>query len=132
MFSEDNKETILALALNQALGPNVAAVVTGSTPRAERADVIERFRRRDGLGFLCNVGVLANGFDAPKTDVVCITRPTASAVLYEQMVGRGLRGPRNGGTKLCVVIDVQDVGMPDGILSYARVLELWERRPDAV
>jgi superfamily II DNA or RNA helicase len=33
-----------------------------------------------------------------------------SAALYEQMVGRGLRGPLNGGTAACKVVDVQDDG----------------------
>ena len=41
---------------------------------------------------MCNYGVLATGFDAPKEDVVCIGRPTSSSVLYSQMIGRGLRG----------------------------------------
>lgn len=117
---------ILTIALNRAVGAGAAAVVTGTTPRAERADVIERFRN-GGLRFLCNVGVLTTGFDAPRADVVCMTRPTTSAVLYEQMVGRGLRGPRNGGTQRCLVLDVQDDGLPEGILSYGRVLDLWDR-----
>lgn len=117
---------ILTVALNQALGSGSSAVVTGQTPRSERADVIERFRSGH-LRFLCNVGVLTTGFDAPRADVVCLTRPTTSAIFYEQMVGRGLRGPRNGGTRRCLVIDVQDDGMPEGILSYARVLELWDQ-----
>lgn len=117
---------IMTMAMNQALGAGSAAVVTGRTRRSERADIIERFRSGD-LRFLFNVGVLTTGFDAPRADVVCLTRPTTSAIFYEQMVGRGLRGPRNGGTDRCHVIDVQDDGMPEGILSYARVLELWDR-----
>lgn len=117
---------ILAVALNQALGNDSAAVVTGKTPRAERAAIIERFKEDGGLRFLCNVNVLTTGFDAPRADTICITRPTTSALLYEQMVGRGLRGPKNGGTSKCLVIDVQDSGMPEGIQSYARVLRLWD------
>ncbi len=74
---------------------------------------------------LTRIGVLAAGFDAPKVAAVVITRPTMSAALYEQMVGRGLRGPLNGGTKRCRVIDVQDDGLPEGILSYARVIDRW-------
>ena len=69
--------------------------------------------------------MLAAGFDAPKVGAVVITRPTMSAALYEQMVGRGLRGPKNGGTEICRVIDVQDEGLPEGVLSYARVIERW-------
>lgn len=117
---------ILTVALNRAVGEDCAAVVTGQTPRAERAAVIERFRDGDGLRFLCNVGVLTTGFDAPRADSVIITRPTTSALRYEQMVGRGLRGPKNGGTAECLVVDVQDDGLPDGIQSYSRVLHLWE------
>ncbi|WP_437723757.1 DEAD/DEAH box helicase [Sorangium sp. So ce861] len=114
------------MALNRALDDGCAAVVTGQTPRAERAAAIERFRDGDGLRFLCNVGVLTTGFDAPRADVVCITRPTTSALRYEQMVGRGLRGPENGGTAECLVVDVQDDGLPEGIQSYSRVAHLWD------
>lgn len=117
---------VLTLALNRAAGAEVAAVVTGRTPRAERVEVVERFREGGALRFLCNVGVLTMGFDAPKTDVVCITRPTTSAILYEQMVGRGLRGKLNGGTATCRVLDVQDDGLPEGIMSYARVKRAWD------
>lgn len=114
---------ILTLALNRA--GRVARCVTGETPRHERLSVLEAFRAKE-VGFVCNVGVLTTGFDAPKIDAVCIARPTASAVLYEQMVGRGLRGPKNGGTKSCLVLDVQDKGLPQGIMSYGRVLKLWD------
>ncbi|QQS13795.1 MAG: DEAD/DEAH box helicase [Rhodospirillales bacterium] len=114
----------LALTLNRAIGEGTAGVVTGRTPVAERYAMIERFR--DGrLRFLCNYGVLTAGFDAPRTDTVVVTRPTRSSLLYEQMVGRGLRGPRNGGTSKCLVIDVQDTGLPTQVLSYQRVLEEW-------
>jgi superfamily II DNA or RNA helicase len=116
----------LAMILSQAIGSDVARVVTGDTPRAERFEVIEHFKKGDGVRFLVNVGVLTTGFDAPKVDVVCVARPTTSALLYEQMVGRGLRGPKNGGTESCLVIDVQDEGLPQEVLSYARVLEQWE------
>ena len=71
-------------------------------------------------------GVLALGFDAPRADVVFVTRPTTSAIRYEQMVGRGLRGPKNGGTRRCLVVDVQDEGLPIDIQSDARVLQLWD------
>ena len=37
-----------------------------------------------------------------------VGRPTFSPNLYQQMVGRGLRGPRNGGKEECLVVDVAD------------------------
>lgn len=122
---------VLTLLLNRISGRDVAAVVTGHTPRTERADAIDRFRAGDSLRFLCNVGVLTTGFDAPQANVVCITRPTMSAALYEQMVGRGLRGPMNGGTATCRVLDVQDEGLPAGIMSYQRVLAAWSAVGDS-
>ncbi len=117
----------LAISLNRLLGGGAAAAVTSLTPRAERAMIIHRFKENDGLRFLVNVGVLSMGFDAPKVNAIFVTRPTTSALKYEQMVGRGLRGPRNGGTKSCLVVDFQDVGLPDGIQSYGRVAELWRK-----
>ena len=125
--SIEHSET-LAACLNVQFGPGSAISVTSATPRSQRALMVEQFKCQGQPRFLCTVGVLAAGFDAPKVDAVVITRPTMSAGLYEQMVGRGLRGVLNGGTKTCQVIDVQDYGLPDGILSYARVLERWSRR----
>ena len=54
---------------------------------------------------LCNYDILTTGFDAPKVDAIINTRLTGSYVLYTQMIGRGLRGPKNGGTKKCIVVD---------------------------
>ena len=84
-----------------------AAHIDGSTSRARRHTIIAEFRSGK-IQVICNFGVLSTGFDAPKTDVVFISRPTASIVLYSQMVGRGLRGPAIGGTEICKVIDVKD------------------------
>jgi superfamily II DNA or RNA helicase len=57
---------------------------------------------------LCNCEVLTTGFDAPRVTHVVVGRPTVSQVLYEQMVGRGLRGPQFGGTPECVIVNCQD------------------------
>lgn len=84
-----------------------AAHVDGSTSTGRRQTIIESFKKGD-IQIVCNYGVLSTGFDAPKTDVVFISRPTASIVLYSQMIGRGLRGPAIGGTENCTVIDVRD------------------------
>ena len=66
--------------------------------------------------------------DFAHANVVCVTRPTVSALRYEQMVGRGLRGPKNGGTRRCLVLDVQDEGLPEGIQSYQRVRHQWQKK----
>jgi len=91
-----------------------AGHVDGTTPAVRRRSLLKNFK--DGtLQILSNYGVLSTGFDAPKTDVVFIARPTASIVLYSQMIGRGLRGPNIGGTTDCLIINVRDNlrGLPD-------------------
>jgi superfamily II DNA or RNA helicase len=103
-----------------------ASVVTGETPRSLRRRRIDKFRQGE-LQFLCNYGVLTTGFDAPKVRVVAIARPTASVLLYEQMVGRGMRGPKNGGKEECLVIDMVDVIPRFGEgMSYQRYAAFWE------
>ena len=49
------------------------------------------------------------GFKDP-TNIRCvfITRPTKSVILYSQMIGRGLRGPKMGGNEECLLIDVKE------------------------
>jgi len=102
-----------------------AAVVTGATRRATRRHLIEEFRA-GRLQVLCNYGVLTTGFDAPKIRAVVIARPTTSVVLYEQMIGRGMRGPLNGGTEECLLIDLKDnIARFQGQMAYQRMREVW-------
>lgn len=102
-----------------------AAEVSAETRPATRRQIIDEFRAGN-LTMLCNYGVLTTGFDAPKIENVVIARPTTSAVLYEQMIGRGTRGPLNGGTPHCLIIDVKDNIENFGEqMAYTRYLEYW-------
>ena len=73
-----------------SLPPGLSSIVTGKTPKAERADIIRRFKARQ-LKYLVNVSVLTTGFDAPHVDVIAILRATESVGLLQQIIGRGLR-----------------------------------------
>ena len=84
-----------------------AASVSGQTDRLARQHFTRRFRTGD-LRVICNHSVLTTGFDAPRADLILISRPVFSPVLYMQMVGRGLRGPANGGTDHCEIMTVED------------------------
>ena len=84
-----------------------AAAVTSQTPKHMRLDYIEKFRNGE-LKVLVNHSVLTTGFDAPRTNNIVITRPIFSDILYEQIVGRGLRGPKFGGTETCRIVDFTD------------------------
>lgn len=67
-----------------------AAVIDGGTARELRQVQYDRFRKGK-LQVLVNCMVLTEGFDAPWAEVAVIARPTQSAPLYTQMVGRVLR-----------------------------------------
>lgn len=67
-----------------------AEMITGDTPKEERAAIIERFRRGE-FRCLVNVAVLTTGFDVPDIDLLAFMRPTRSPVLYIQTTGRGVR-----------------------------------------
>jgi len=84
-----------------------ATSISAETPRHYRRKLLEQFKNGD-IEFVVNYGVLTTGFDAPKTENIIICRPTFSEILYEQIVGRGLRGPKFGGTKTCNIIDFSD------------------------
>lgn len=66
------------------------AHVDADTPADERADLFNRYRAGQ-IRVLSNVGIATEGFDSPITNCVIIARPTKSAALYAQMIGRGLR-----------------------------------------
>lgn len=91
----------------------VASVITADTPNDRRREIIEKFKSSDKEHkVLLNYGVLTAGFDAPRTRCVIIARPTTSLVLYSQMVGRALRGPRTGGNSTAEVFTVADTSLP--------------------
>lgn len=64
----------------------------------ENEEKIKNFRIGN-LDVLVNVNILTEGTDLPNVQTIFLTRPTKSKTLMTQMVGRGLRGPRVGGTE---------------------------------
>lgn len=100
----------------QAFSGKECAIVTGDTSPAERAEIIARFKGefipadlfgtpKTPLKFLANVNVLTTGFDAVNTDCVVLLRPTNSAGLLIQMVGRGTRLSPETAKENCLVLD---------------------------
>jgi superfamily II DNA or RNA helicase len=64
--------------------------VVGVTDLEDRMDIYERFRKGE-TQVLSNCMVLTEGWDMPQVSCAVIARPTSSASLYIQMVGRILR-----------------------------------------
>ena len=103
-----------------------SASVTSDMRKVTRSKIIHDFKRGD-IKVLTNFGILTTGFDAPNIGAVFITRPTQSLILYSQMIGRGLRGPKVGGRKSCVLIDVVDniTGFGDQSKIYESFTDHW-------
>lgn len=74
----------------KSLPVGISAVITGKTPKKERKEILRKFKT-GSLKYLVNVDVLTTGFDAPNVDVIALMRPTESASLLQQMIGRSLR-----------------------------------------
>lgn len=103
-----------------------SVAIDSATPPAERRQRIDAFRRGK-VRVITNFGVLSQGFDAPATRAVLIARPVFSANVYQQMVGRGLRGVRNGGKENCLILDVRDnIVNFDSSLAFTEFEYLWQ------
>ena len=77
--------------------------VTGGTPKDRRADILKKFGTGE-IRVLCNCMILTEGVDIPSIDAIIMARPTKSATLMQQMIGRGLRKADN--KENCLLIDL--------------------------
>lgn len=71
-----------------------------------------------------NQKLLTTGYDCPAVSNVFLTARVSSPILFEQMVGRGARGPRTGGSRRSTIWQFEDHlaihGLPQ---SYYRYLD---------
>lgn len=96
-----------------------AVHVDGYMKDEERKPLIDAFKNGE-YQVLSNCHLLAEGFDAPATEVCILARPTKSLIRFIQMVGRALR-PSEGKTR-ALILDhsgvVQRLGWPTAELPY--------------
>ena len=83
------------------------SLVYGDMDPYERKKSISNFKEGK-VNIIINYEILTTGFDSTNIKCVFITRPTKSVILYSQMIGRGLRGPKMGGNDTCLLIDVKE------------------------
>jgi superfamily II DNA or RNA helicase len=79
------------------------AVVWGSMPTEERRLILKQFESGE-IDVIVNCMVLTEGYDEPSASCAIIARPTKSAALYVQMVGRVLR--KYPGKRDALVLDI--------------------------
>src|SRR5207237_9363962 len=75
----------------------------GTPPLATRRAILRRLHT-GATRVVANCAVLTEGFDEPSVDAIIIARPTQSALLYQQMLGRVTR--TFPGKTDCLVLDV--------------------------
>jgi superfamily II DNA or RNA helicase len=102
--------------------------IHGELPKPERRAILQRLHTGE-TQVVHGVGVLTEGFDEPTVDVVVVARPTRSAPLYQQMVGRVLRpnlelAPAERGKAL--ILDVVGAGAEHDLRS---LVDLAPQRP---
>ena len=102
--SVEHSQTVAALLTRMGIK---ARAVSADTETSVRRRVVEEFRAGE-IKALVNYGIFREGFDAPKTRAIIVARPVYSPNLYFQMIGRGLRGVRNGGNDRCLILNVRD------------------------
>lgn len=91
----------LAEVLNR-YRPGSARAVDGGTSFDTRRAILKGHKAGE-FQYLCNVGVLTEGYDDPAVACVAMGRPTKSRALYAQCIGRGLRPA--AGKSNCLVLD---------------------------
>ena len=109
--SERNHIVVFAVTIEHAealreafLNAGYSCVAVHSKqPHKERMANLEAFDRGD-IRVICNVGILTEGWDSTGVDCMVMCRPTMSAALYVQMIGRGLR--THEGKEDCLLLDL--------------------------
>jgi DNA repair protein RadD len=125
VFAATVEHSALLASVLQARGHS-AFSVTGATSAFDRQRIINLYKSDSSEPIiLCNFSVLTTGFDAPRTSCAFIARPTGSLVLYSQMVGRALRGPKSNGNKVAKIVTVVDTALP-GFRSPSEAFMNWE------
>lgn len=71
-------------------GPGRVASADGDTPEDVREDILARFASGQ-VRVLVNCNLLTEGFDCPDAEVLAYCRPSKSAIVVAQAVGRVLR-----------------------------------------
>ncbi|WP_257787668.1 DUF3427 domain-containing protein [Arthrobacter sp. QXT-31] len=80
----------------------VSVVVDGTTDNADREEALMRLGQRE-INCIFAVDVFNEGLDLPQVDTILLLRPTQSATVFLQQLGRGLR--RAEGKAVLTVLD---------------------------
>lgn len=104
IFVNRKQEAIELSNLFNQRGYNTIAL-TGDDNEEKRQEAMDRLESNDedGLDYIFTVDIFNEGIDIPKVNQVVMLRPTQSAIIFVQQLGRGLR--KNDEKDYVVVID---------------------------
>jgi len=105
VFCSRKKEAIGLSTLFQLRGYKTVAL-TGDSSEEERAKAIEKLESdnlNEKLDYIFTVDIFNEGIDIPKINQIIMLRPTESAIIFIQQLGRGLR--KVDGKSYVTVID---------------------------
>lgn len=80
--------------------------LTGANSESERQDAIRRLeseQKSEKLDYIFTVDIFNEGIDIPRVNQIIMLRPTKSAIIFVQQLGRGLR--KNSNKDYLTVID---------------------------
>lgn len=90
---------VISTVKDQATGVTISS--------KDNKNKIAKFRNEE-IQVLINVNILTEGTDVPNVQSIFLARPTISSILMTQMIGRGLRGLKAGGTKEAYIVSFID------------------------
>ena len=97
-----------------------AKAIYGAMNDEERTSTLSSFQKGE-ISILTNCQLLTEGFDSPAIDCVIMSRPTQSATLFTQMIGRGTRNfPLK---KNCLILDFTDNATKHRLCTFKNTLD---------
>jgi superfamily II DNA or RNA helicase len=121
----DQKTVAFTVNIQHALDLAAAFQKCGVKAEAIWGDDPDRARKlqmhkSNQLTVLCNCAVLTEGYDDPGIRCIVLAKPTKSALLYTQMIGRGTR--LDDGKESCLILDVVDVTSKHSLVTMPSLL----------
>jgi superfamily II DNA or RNA helicase len=100
IFAE-SKSHAIALSILLTKNQIKNGLIVGETPNIIRKDIIEKFGDKENeLQVLINHQILSTGIDVPGMNSIMILGEINSPTLALQIIGRAMRGPKNGGNEI--------------------------------
>ena len=108
IFAE-SKAHAIALSLYLSTKDIENELIVGDTPNANRKQYLSKLAdKKDSLNILVNERILSTGIDVPGLNSIMVLSDIDSVTSSLQILGRAMRGPKNGGNKSNTVYLTKD------------------------